>query len=339
MGRFVALYAPRRYGKTSLIGKLQADAARDRDMAVVVVDLEGCQTLDDLIRRLTASYEALPSTKIGKILRAGASAIRALGPSIPTPVGQVSLSSPSQVALSLERLLALPKEAGQKVKMRVLVVFDEFQTIASIVNADAIMRSQIQHQRDTVSYLFAGSERHLLLALFSNQARPLYGQAEQFHLRPFSPETAAQFVTNKFEETDRSTGRALQLLVNTAAGHPQRLSFLADFLWHATPTGAMATEVTWQTALEGALHAARAELEALTGALTMPQRKVARLLAWDEPPLGAAVKRLGLSKGSAGEALATLVDRSIVIPRDGDTPARLVDPLFGAWIRSRQPHP
>lgn len=336
-GRFVALYAPRRYGKTSLIGKLRADAIRDRDMTVVVADMEGCQSIEDLNRRLAASYEELPRTAIGKALHAGASAIRALNPSLPTPIGQVSFSTPHEGAKSLERLLALPQEAGQKAKMRVLVVFDEFQTIATIANADAIIRSQIQHQRDVVSYLFAGSERHLLQALFSNQARPLYGQAEQFHLRPFSPEVAAEFVTRKFEETDRSAGRALQLLVTVAAGHPQRLSFLADYLWHATPAGGMATEVHWQTALDGALHASLAEFEALNSGLTVPQKKVARMLAWGQSPVGAAAQRLGLSKGSAGKALETLIDRSIVIPHDGAIPAHLVDPLLGVWIRTRQP--
>lgn len=56
-GRFTLLYAPRRYGKTSLIRRLQADAG-DRDLVVVIVDLEGCQTVDDLGRRIADAYHA-----------------------------------------------------------------------------------------------------------------------------------------------------------------------------------------------------------------------------------------------------------------------------------------
>src|SRR5229473_1384870 len=42
-GRFVSLYGPRRYGKTSLIGKVAWDASRDDEMPVIVVDLKGKQ--------------------------------------------------------------------------------------------------------------------------------------------------------------------------------------------------------------------------------------------------------------------------------------------------------
>jgi hypothetical protein len=338
-GRFTLLYAPRRYGKTSLIRRLQADTDDDRDLVVVIVDFEGCQTLDDLGRRIADAYQQLPRTATGKVLGAGASALLALRPTVRTPVGSIDLAGPNPAATTLERLLRLPRDAATKTGVRVLVVFDEFQAVADIANADAVFRSQIQHQRDSVSYLFSGSERHLLQAIFADRARPLYGQAEQLRLGPLPGEAAVELVTTKFAQTEREAGAGLLPLVGLVAGHPQRLAFLADALWHETPPGSVADETTWQAALARSLRVAEPELRAVETALTAPQRKLVRLLAWGEPPTGAAAGRLALGKGSASAALEVLVDRSVAMPRDDATPARLIDPLLAAWTRSRQPRP
>jgi hypothetical protein len=338
-GRFTLLYAPRRYGKTSLIKRLQADTSDHRDLTTVIVDLEGCQTLGDLARRTADAYEQLPRSAIGKLLAVGASALRALHPTVRTPVGSIELAGTNPVERTVERLLRLPYEAAAKTGIRVLVVFDEFQAIADITNADAILRSQIQHQRQHVSYLFCGSERHVLDSIFSDQARPLYGQAEQLRLGPLPAEAAIELVTNKFTETGREPGTALAPLIGVADGHPQRLALLADALWHETAPAGIADETSWQAALERALRVSEPELQAVAAALSAPQRKIVRLLAWGEPPTGAAAGRLDLGKGSASAALKVLVERSITVARDDDGPARLIDPLFAAWIRRRQPAP
>ncbi len=340
IGRFTLLYAPRRFGKTSLIGRLRADAERSGALAVVLADLEGCQTLDDLGRRLGDAYQLLPKTRVGELLAAGAVALRAVQPTASTPIGSLSLGGPAAAQSTFEHLLRLPLEAAQRTGTRVLVVFDEFQTVAEIRGADSVLRSQIQHQRQHVSYLFSGSERHLLLGIFSDQARPLYGQAEQLQLGPLPAEAAVALVSGKFAATGRDPGTTLESLVSAAQGHPQRLAFLADSLWHCTAAGGQADESTWNAALERALQAAGPEFVALDMALGLTQRKVLRLLAWGEPVTGAAAARLGLVKSSARKALESLVNRSLARPREtADERPVLVDPLLAIWVRQRQGRP
>ncbi|MHB1502313.1 MAG: AAA family ATPase [Candidatus Dormibacteria bacterium] len=338
-GRFTLLYAPRRYGKTSLIGRLQHDSDRSGDMFVIAVDLEGCQNIDDLTRRFAAAYNRLPRTTVGALLRAGATALQTFQPTIPTPLGSFSIAGAPPSAQVLERLLSLPLEAAEKTKSRILVVLDEFQAIASISNADSILRSQIQHQRRHVSYLFSGSERHVLHTIFNDIAKPLYGQAEQLQLGPLPTESAVLMVINKFESTGRDPGTALELLIKSAAGHPQRLAVLGDSLWHNTPPGEAADEGAWNTALAQALGTTQYEFVAMETALTPPQRRVVRLLAWGESATGAAAARLGLGKGSGAKALESLIAKSIASPRTEAAASHLIDPLFAIWIRSRQPRP
>lgn len=332
-GRFVLLHAPRRYGKTSLVNRLAHEASQDRDLAVVTVDLEGVLTIDDIARRFQYAYRRLPRTAFGKAVGTALSALGAAG--VVLSRGGVTLTPrpADEAAPLLEHLLTLPYESAAKVGTRVLVVLDEFQAIAQVANADAVLRSQIQHQRDRVSYLFAGSEQSLLRTIFADRARPLFGQAEQVGLGPLPGEVAAELVATKFDQTERDAGSALAPLVATAAGHPQRLGFLADSLWQVTEPGSVADQSQWRAALDRALRRANAEFVALESGLAMTQRKVALLLAIGEPPTGAAAGRMGLSKGAARGALQALLDKGHATR--GDDRTVLVDPLYGAWLRHR----
>ncbi len=332
-GRFVLLHAPRRYGKTSLVHRLAHDAATDHDLAVVIVDLEGVLTLDDITRRIQHAYRRLPRTPFGRAVTAALSALGTAGVAVTRGGVTVAPRSPAEATPVLEHLLQLPYEAAGRTDQRVLVVLDEFQAIAPVPNADAVLRSQIQHQRDRVSYLFSGSEQSLLRAIFADRARPLYGQAEQIALGPLPDHVAARLVHEGFAETERDGGLAVGPLVATAGGHPQRLAFLADALWHRTTEGATADLTTWDEALGLAIRRGNHEFVAVEGGLPMTQRKVALLLALGEPPTGAAAERMSLSKGAARGALDALVDKGHAHERDGRI--ALVDPLYAAWLRDR----
>lgn len=335
-GRFVLLYAPRRFGKTSLIRRLEHDAMASKDFAVIVVDLLGVQTLADIARRVEQGFRALPAGPLTKAMRVLLTAAGRAGLQLSFGGASIRVRGPEEAAPVLEGLLRMPWEAAGHTGIRVLVVLDEFQALNDVPGADAILRSQIQHQRERVSYLFSGSEHGMLRAIFQERARPLYGQAEQLDLGPLPNDVLAEFIEAKFRSTGRDPGEGLEPLLVLARGHPQRAAYLADQLWHATLTGAAAGLETWLAAEDAALRASNPEFSAATDALGMSQRKLLRVLAWEEPPYGGAARRLGLAKGSATAALAELRARSLV---GDDDPPRLIDPLYAAWLRRRYDRP
>lgn len=337
-GRFCLLYAPRRYGKTSLIGRLAADAARDRDLVVVPVDLQGVLTLDDISRRMAGAYRGLGRSPVRdaalRVLAASADAMmRTAGRKVGLDLGS-GLIRPADhpPAAALEALLEVPWEVAGRTGMRLLVVLDEFQAIADVDRADAVLRSRIQHQRERVSYLFSGSEQSVLAALFSERAAPLYGQAERFELGPLPDEVATAYVSGRFAETDRDPGEALSPLIGAAEGHPQRLNLLAHHLWGQVPAGGEATADDWVTALDASLRHARSEFDAIWSSLGASQRKGLRLASWGAPLSGAAAKRLGLTGGAATSARKSLVRSGILSETGG-----VIDPLLAAWMRRSYP--
>ncbi len=338
-GRFVLLFAPRRYGKTSLIHRLRHDASGTGDLVVVLVDLLGVQTLSDISGRIGAAYRALPEGRFRAALRR----LAGRSPVISAQIGygpmslKVEAQRPPEPA-TLEDLLHLPYQAAGTAGVRVLVAMDEFQAVSAVAHSTEVIRATIQHQRDRLSYLFSGSEQSLLTAIFGARAAPLFGQAEQFQLGPLPDDDLATFVEDKFRATDRLMGSALPSLLGLAAGHPQRSAYLAHHVWEHTPPGASAGDDEWEAGLARALRQSDAEFQATEAGLEPGQRKTARLLAWGEPPFGSAARRLGLAKGTAQGALRALQRAGMMWRRNGRQPI-LTDPLFAEWIRHRHTRP
>lgn len=339
-GRFVLLYGPRRFGKTSIIHRLRSDAELDRDLVVLVVDLQGVLTLDEISHRLTAAYERLTPTRVRdtvtRLLAAVAdAAARGAGRKVGLDLGAGIVRAPEDPpASTLEALLDIPYDAAKRAGTRFLVVLDEFQAVADVDRAAAVVRARIQHQRDRVSYLFSGSEQGVLAALFADRAAPLYGQAERFELGPLPADVAADYVAGRFDETERSAGDGLGPLVETASGHPQRLNLLAHHLWGEVEPGGSASKEDWVSALELSLAHARPEFDAIWASLIGSQRRALRLAAWGEPLHGAAASRLSLGGGAGTAAKKALIRASILT--EGAT---VIDPLLAVWLRRQYPAP
>jgi hypothetical protein len=330
-GRFVLLTAPRRYGKTTLVRRLQHDAATSRDNAVVIVDLLGVQTHEDIALRMVQAWTRLPE---GVLSKAAAKVLPFVsGITLAGGVVSVGLRSPAvSDRPSLEAVLDIPRAVAERSGIRILVVLDEFQAIAEVARADAIIRSQIQHHTDTVSYLFCGSEQSTTEMLFTDRARPLYGQAERIELGPFDPDALADYVDSRFADSRRGlTAAALAAYLDVVAGHPQRAMLVADAMWRQVDEGAAVDRPEVSAAIDDALSRCVDEFTATLNLLSDAQARTARLVAWGEPLTGAAAQRLSLPQGSARSAAAALSDRGLL--RAVDRRYVHVDPLFAEWFR------
>jgi len=336
-GRFVLLTAPRRYGKTTLVRRLARDAGRHRELVVVIVDLLGVATMDEIALRMAQACNRLPAGPIAKAL----ARVLPFVEGISVAGGAVSLSlrpRPASTPDTLQAVLDVPRAVAERTGIRVLVVLDEFQAIAAVDRADAVIRSQVQHQTDHVSYLFAGSEQSVLEMLFTDRTRPLYGQAERITLPEFEPDALAEYLEARFAETDRTLEpSAISAFLAATGGHPQRSMLLADALWDAVPAGGTAEESEVAAAVDEALDRCGEEFAALLALLTDSQAKTARVIAWSEPLTGAAAGRLGLSQGSARSAAATLTQRGVLTQHPEGY--RHVDPFLAEWLRRLGPRP
>ena len=335
-GHYVRLYAPRKFGKTSLLGKVLRDGERE-GLVPVLVDLYGVLSIADVTVRIERAYAAqlkgslrsridafLKSTGLGLSLGAfGVSATLHTEPrSDPLP--------------ALHALLDLPLRLEAGGGYRALVVFDEFQDVGKVQELDAILRSHLQYQGEVASYVFSGSEPGMMRQLFERKDRPLYGSAVPMRLERLRDEDIAPYVVRRFAESGREVGDALGPLLRTAQGHPQRAIHLAHRLWAEVGDGETAIFADWERAHAAALLELQPEFDAHWRALATSEQKALRavIAGQGSPFKGDVLRRLALDKTTAHNAVQRLIaaaDIEVVERRHV-----VIDPLFAEWVAAMQ---
>ena len=340
-GHYVRLYAPRKYGKTSLLKRALHDGERDEGLIPVLVDLYRVSSIADVTVRLERAYakqlkgeirsrvEAfLQRTGVG--LSLGAFGISA----------RLQLEPTRDPVPALHALLDLPLRLEESGGYRAFVAFDEFQDIGRIEGLDGLLRSHIQHHGDVASYVFAGSEPALMRLLFETKDRPLYGSAVPMRLGRLADGDIAAYVAARFEATGRTVGEALNPMLAAAQGHPQRAMLLAHRLWEEVRPEAGATLEDWDDAHAAAMRELEPEFDAQWRGLDTSEQKTLRalLLGDGSPYKSAALRRLELTKDIVRRALPRLAATAEIEEREAGGYA-IVDPLFAEWVGALNDRP
>lgn len=337
------LVAPRRFGKTSLLGRVLRDAGGEGRVGVYV-NFFGVLTADDIAERIERAYgEQLQ----GKLASWFAGVRRVLRPTFRAGGGPVPASAEVTVEraaeTSLLERLALPRRLHEARGVHVLVAFDEFQDVLTAgARTDAVIRSEIEHHGDAASYIFSGSHVGMMRELFVDKRRAFYGQAGPVELGPLGAEDIAAYVADRFTATGKDVGAALDPLLDVGEGHPQRTMLLAHWLWEHTAADGRADEQTWTDAYARVMQVeARDELRELWRSLPRGQRRVLVLVAEGRVPLFGreAHEAFGLPRGGGlRSTVQALIDRG-ELTEDERTRSghRVIDPLLARWLREGRP--
>lgn len=337
-GHNTRLSAPRRYGKTSIILRLLAEADR-AGLHTVHVDFYRCVTRAEAARRIEEAYLARLA---GPLRRTVSALTRSWHTRLNVGAGGVGIQAERVRELDNQRLadlLDLPKRIFVKSGIRTIVAFDEFQDFLRIGDGlDGLLRSKIQMHREEAGYVFAGSEPGMLDELFNGKGRPLFDQARPIPIGPLKDGDLAEYIGARFERSGRDPGVALDLLLDLARGHPQRAMLLAHHLWEHTSRGQVADEETYQATLEAVDSETRERFERtwLDLGSAPAQRRVLAALANSHHPLynKTTLLAFNLDKSTAQQAAQALVyagDLMHVAQRFA-----IIDPLFERWLQRTQ---
>ena len=335
------LLGPRRYGKTTLINAALA-RARDDGLLAIKVNFLGVLTIEDIAERIERAYSKQLD---GKLKQWFAGMARTLRPTAtlgggPAPAA-VSVSPQSSASL-LDRL-ALPAKVADKHGLRCAIAFDEFQEVVRAgINADAIIRSEIETHAGIAGYVFSGSRVGMMRELFADRKRAFYGQAAPIDLAPLSPDDLADYIGERFRAGGRDAGDALGPLLDLVVGHPQRALMLANKLFAATPRGGVADSDTWTRALSAACAEADPEVTAVWEDLSTTGQRVLAVIADGTLALNsrAAQARYGLHKtGANRDTVRHLADEATIAAADTPTHWGIVDPLLALWLRNGRQWP
>jgi hypothetical protein len=336
-GRSTVLVAPRRFGKTSLLTRVQADAERIDRMPVILVDLYELASMSDLVIRLERAWARhVPGrlrNRLAKVLAGTELGLNVLGTGFQMRLADRPQTDPLP---ALHALLGLPDQLAGK-GTRTLIVFDEFQSIRAVDGAEGLVRTYVQAQRETASYVFCGSQPSMMARIFGDQARPFYAQAQRFELGRLDVGVLTSAVSDIFNESGRTNCEpVIAMLMQRAEGHPQRSMLMAHLLWQRVMPGHSPPDDLGDAVLTDALAAVSAEIVAMLDVLPTTEKKALRAIAEYGTPLSSrALRDLNLAKTSAQSAAASLLDRALA-ERTPDG-WRIIDPLTARWLRVRYP--
>lgn len=211
-GRPLALFAPRRVGKTFFLDHDLAPAAQSAGWLPVYADLwlhkaaplaainhALVEVLDDLL---------VPSSSLGKVAKTPVKRIGLLGASLDFGDEPGRQPLPTEPALRLD---ALVTRLAVQHKGQILLMLDEVQTLvdaADGVGMIASLRAVLHKRRNEVSAVFTGSSQEGLARLMNTAGAPMYQFAQVIDF-PFLGDEFLQQIAEHFGRVH--TGKALAL--------------------------------------------------------------------------------------------------------------------------------
>ncbi|MEX0813860.1 MAG: ATP-binding protein [Chitinophagales bacterium] len=212
-GRNIVLYSPRRLGKTGLIHHFFHQVKKkDKNVTTVYVDIHDTLDLEGFINAFSsAALNALESKKENFIKRIGElfSGIKASF-SIDEYTGIPEVQLGLGTAPEREHSLAAVIKYLENHKNQIVIAIDEFQQINNYPekNVEAILRKHIQRQKNA-NYIFSGSEKHLLLPMFSDAKRPFYQSTQHLGLKKLGLAKYKKFIQKHLKEAGKEVSETV----------------------------------------------------------------------------------------------------------------------------------
>ena len=347
-GQDVLVYAPRRYGKSSLVLRAAQRAIR-KGILVGYCDLMRTPTKERFAAALAKTIYGDLESAAGHAIERATRLFRGLRitPTIEVDPIDGSLRfvfhagrRRAAVDDTIEALLALPGQIAAERKRRAVLVFDEFQEIVTLDRRYPNLLRAVFQEQPEVSHIYLGSKRHVLERIFDDENEPFWRSAKRLEVGRIAPTEFAGFLRKRFEETEKAIDdEAVERLLEATGGHPYGTQELAYFLWELVPTGHFGRLGDVETALAQALRSEHNHFAKLWDDAPHAQRLVLLALA-DEPTrslYGADYdERQDLpAKPALQRAIGALVGKELVA-RGDDRVYRIVEPFFADWLRSEQ---
>jgi hypothetical protein len=347
-GQDVLVYAPRRYGKSSLVLRAAQEAVAD-GILVGYCDLLRATTKERFAAALAKTLYSDVDTFAGSALERAASLFRGLTirPTVEVDTDDGSLRFSFRPARrrtdiddTIEGLLELLATLAAERGRRVVMIFDEFQEIVELdPKFPNLLRSVFQAQ-PAVGHVYLGSRRHVLDRIFNDENEPFWRSAKRLELGLIPKSKFARFILERFEETGKGIRpEALSRLLEATGGHPYATQELAYESWQAVAAGRFAGEAEVEAAVGKVIRSEHNHLAKLWEDAAPAQRVLMVALATEPTasPYSEDYRSAhDLPSAATVQTALTALTRKELAGRVEDGTVALVEPFLAAWIRREQ---
>lgn len=277
------LYSHRRTGKSSLIQQVFLNLKQqDSKIDSLYIDLYGTTSEKDFILRVFQQLHHLESStdKLLKLLKSSMDRFSfqiSIDPATNLPAILPAVKS-SDESILLKNLMALLEKFSQK--RQIVIALDEFQEVAKYANATSFekqLRAFIQHQPN-ICYIFSGSQRHLLTAMFQSQDRAFYQQAASYPLPPIASRHFVSWLTELFAKGNFDLDPShLETIVQRLDCQPMYIQLFCFYLWQELQNNVL-TDQTLEKIERCMINQKHLEYQILWDNLSINQKKTLKLI-------------------------------------------------------------
>jgi hypothetical protein len=336
-GIHTVVYAPRRYGKSSLAAVVGDQLT---DMTCIYVDLFSVTSPEDVAEKIyrgivgTLGHKAADKTSLAARILASFKSLRLnieFSQVTSLPEFSVSLGEAS-AEIHLEHIISSLDHYCASHGIKVCLVLDEFQEICELKESkkiEALLRGGMQSAKH-VSFLVMGSRRTILRDMFEDKKRPFYKSAFIYMLPQIQSDEFAAFLVERYAEFGKVLSQSDALsMVEFVDAYPYYVQKIA--MLHFDMVGEY-NELARAKKLLVEMEAT--DFEGIFLGLTNHQKRLLRAIAKQRPAsihsqAFLVAYRLG-SQGGVQTSLAKLKKMDLVEMRDKLW--RVVDPVFEKWL-------
>jgi len=234
-GLNILLYAPRRFGKTSLVLK-SVKATKYKYIFLdfmSIVDEE--EFINEYFNAITKSFD----TTTDKVIKFVKDVLK-IRPNVNVefdingmPTFGLNFKHNESKSV-LKEVLDIPYQYALHNDEKIVVVFDEFQEIINL-NIEDKLRSSIQHHGDTVSYIFLGSKKSIMTNLFFDKSKSFYKSVKHLPIDKINYEEWYKYIQNGFSDFDKKIDiKDIDTILSISNGFPYYTQQIANELFNST---------------------------------------------------------------------------------------------------------
>lgn len=334
--KHTVLMAPRRYGKTSLVLKV----ASEMKMPYCAIDLLAAYNeeyvRDQIVDKVTKLvFELLP--RMAKAKEALINIFKKMKPEISIGAfGQrLSLSLSNSPLKDISEVLLRLDETAKYFEKRAVIFIDEFQQISQLKNHHSIEAS-IRHaveRSENISYVFSGSNRHLLQQMFGDQGRPLFRLCQTINVERMDKEVYIhhlQALSSK-RWKDSLDLSLLERIFHHTELHPFYMNILCQILWEENDLPSIEKiDSLWDNYVKSQKYLISHDINDIS----LNQRRIISALAKSPTSSFQAIDfiaPLRISASSAQQAADVLLQKDLIY-KDHEELYRILDPAMRYYL-------
>jgi AAA+ ATPase superfamily predicted ATPase len=324
-GNNLVLFAPRRFGKTSLVFRAIEELEK-KGFICIYFDFMPIYSREWFIEAYSKAIIS-KQDNIQKAIKAFTKFVKSIRPKLifnqsGNPEFSLEFTETKINEKTLGEILDLPENITTSNK-RFIVILDEFQEINKLngENFENLFRSKIQKHQN-VNYLFLGSRTHLLSDMFNNKARAFYNAAMLMQIGFLPQKETIEFIISRFASSNIHIEQGTaHFLIEQAGNIPYYIQLLAAEVWQQVVASSLKIDKKLIVMCAEKIVDLKSDYYyELYGRLTMYQKKLLKALVVSGENVFSAgyAKKFRLSAASTTQkAIIGLVESGVIEKTEG----------------------